>query len=164
MTRSLIDLATLSRIERTTKHARDTVERSFKRLQYCVLTAPDPQLFADIGEEQADRSENLRAAAEAIGDLTHRVLRDLRIMCELTLENGILAPEAQVSLSHIIHASAGDEPVVDLRKQRLLRLPLNSALKILLSELEEMCAEIDGLALSIIDYRTGRGSELALVH
>jgi hypothetical protein len=148
VTKSQIDIGVLSRIEHTTRRARDTVQDSFSQLQDCLFSGGND--YPD--EAELDRSQVLHSVAEAVGDLTRRVLEDLRIMCEITVTNGALTSPAHVALAATLGAiptRSGRGPVIDLRQQRMMRLPLNEALQILLGNLDEMCNEIEDLIAAV---------------
>ncbi len=151
MTRAPIDIGVLHRIENTTRRARDTVQDSFHQLQDCLYSSND---FPD--EARLDRSQVLHSVAEAVGDLTRRVLEDLRIMCEIAVTNGALTSPAHLALAATLGAipsALGRRgPVIDLRQQRMMRLPLNEALQILLGSLDEMCNEIEDL-IAVVTFK-----------
>lgn len=151
MTRASIDVGVLSRIEHTTRRARDTVQDSFHQLQDCLYSDNDCP-----DEAQLDRREVLHSVAAAVGDLTHRVLKDLRIMCEIAVTNGALTSPAHMALaatlSDMPFAKGRRGPVIDLRQQRMMRLPLNEALQILLGNLDEMCNEIEDL-IAVVTFK-----------
>jgi hypothetical protein len=162
MTRASIDVGVMSRIERTTRRARDTVQNSFTRLQDCLCSS-----YNDYPDDaQLERRQVLHAAAEAVGDLTRRVLEDLRIMCEIAVTNGALTSPAHLALAATLSdmptAMGRRGPVIDLRQQRMMRLPLNEALQILLGNLDEMCNEIEDL-IAVMTFKpvaavAGRGA------
>jgi hypothetical protein len=149
VTKVHIDVGLLSRIEHTTRRARDTVQDSFNQLQDCLYSGSND--YPD--EAQLDRSQVLHSVAEAVGDLTRRVLEDLRIMCEIAVTNGALTSPAHVALAATLRAmptaSGRQGPVIDLRQRRMMRLPLNDALQILLGNLDEMCNEIEDLVAAV---------------
>jgi hypothetical protein len=149
MARAIIDLDMLDRIERTALRAQATVQMSYQRLQLCLVDYRASEGAGIHAGIEAVRCNLLRAVADAVNTLTRRVLETLRDMCEIALANGALVRPAQQVLTAALSEAPGGSPVIALRKQRLLRLPVDAALAILVTELEEMCAEIDNLVASV---------------
>lgn len=141
MSKTQIDMATLIRIERTAGLVRSVVEQTFAHLRIHTRPGGDPDAWR---EHAAAPGEHLEGATAAVAMLASHVLGSLFIMCELITQNSNPTPEIRAKFAHILSRRAVDHgPVVDLRLQRLLRLPINEALDIVLEDLEIGCAEIN---------------------
>ncbi|MDY0872094.1 hypothetical protein [Dongia rigui] len=154
MTRSQINLETMVRIDQTAGLVRNTVQQSFKRLQYCVLADPPPGMGGDRGLPPSRQIELLNASAEAIIRLSKQLLSNLFCMCELISRHSDSTLDVQARFAHILRRrpAVDNHDVIDLQMRRLLRLPINQALEIVLGDLEAACAEINERVHSVSDF------------
>lgn len=156
MTSSRIEPATLVRLERAAGLVRSTVQQTFVRLQCYLLTAPDLDMLEERGLSFDRHKEHLDASTQAITLLAKEVLSNLFFMCELITQNSNPPAEVRERFANILRKrpDTGSEAVIDLRTQRLLRLPINHALEIILGDLESSCAEINKRVYSVVDRHT----------
>jgi hypothetical protein len=155
MTKSQINLETMVRIDRTAGLVRNTVQQSFVRLQHCMLADSAPGFQEDRGQLGKPGMENFYASADAINDMAKQLLGNLFCMCELITQHSDPSPAVRARFAHILRRrpSVENRDVVDLHMRRLLRLPINEALEIVLGDLEASCNEINNRVYALIDRR-----------
>lgn len=147
MPKAHIELATLIRIERTAGLVRSMVEQTFAHLQFHLLSSADPKVLKELS---APMDDQLDGATTAVSRLATQVLGSLFTMCDLITQNSNPTPEVRARFAHILSRRPAEQnPIVDLRLQRLLRLPIDQALEIVLRDLEAGCAEINKRVSSI---------------
>ena len=148
MTKAMIDVFVLSRIERTALRVRETVQGSYERLLSSVDGTAALDRVGSPAKADVSCGEFVGAVADAVRHLSERLLADLRLLCEVTLANGVIADSAHMALMKALPPHNADD-IVDLRRQRLLRMPVEQALKIVSAELEEMCDEVNDLMATL---------------
>lgn len=148
MTKAMIDVFVLSRVERTAQRVRETVQGSYERLQSSIDGNAAVENVLTPAKSDTARSEIVGAVADAVRHLSERLLADLRILCEVTLANGVIANSAHIALASALPPPRPDD-IVDLRRQRLLRMPVDQAMKIVSAEMEGMCDEVNDLMATL---------------
>jgi hypothetical protein len=143
------------RIDRTAGLVRNTVQHSFVRLQHCMLVDSAPGFQEDRGQLGKPPLENFYASADAINDMAKQLLSNLFCMCELITQHSDPSPDVRARFAHILRRrpSVESRGVVDLHMRRLLRLPINQALEMVLGDLEASCEEINKRVSTLVDHR-----------
>lgn len=134
-----IDIQTLARLKCTAARAMETSINSYQRL---LVSAASQQHIA--------------RASEDVSCLTVRIAEDLLFLCQLAIGAGIMRGDLRQKLAKVI-ADEGAHPVhkpIDLRQQRIRRLPTAEGLHLVMDSLQTMCDQVDML---IAELEAGGG-------
>lgn len=157
----LIRPEVLSRLRDISLRADAASQATYARLQNQLAAMRSRHMMARLhgSGAAACRAETklFTAISDAVDTLTIRVRHELVLLCQVALTNGVLTPDAYEKLAGAFGPQVSSQPdVLDLRQQRLLRLPVNEALCVITTGLEEMCNQIDNL----LAFLESQGGEL----
>ncbi len=155
----LIKPEVLSRLRDISLRANAASQASYQRLQNQLAVMRSRHLMARMNGNSVTTCRSgaklFTAISDAVDTLTVRIRHELGLLCQVALTNGILTADAYGKLAGAFGPQASSQPgVLDLRQQRLLRLPVNEALRVITTGLEEMCNQIDNL-LAFLEGQNG---------
>ena len=156
----LIKPEVLSRLRDISLRANAASQASYQRLQNQLALMRSRHLMARMhgsGAEACQSETRLFAAISyAVFCLKKKKRHELVLLCQVALTNGVLTSDAYEKLAGAFGTRVSSQPgVLDLREQRLLRLPVNEALRVIATGLEEMCNQSDNL----LAFLEGQGGE-----
>lgn len=137
-----IDIETLARLKCTAARAMETSIGSYRRL---LLSAAPQQQIA--------------RASEDVSRLTVRIAEELLFLCQLSIGAGIMRGDLRQKLAQAV-ANQDAHPVhkpIDLRQQRIRRLPTAEALHLVMDGLQSMCDQVDAL-IAVLEANSGKAA------
>ena len=140
-------VATLDRLKVTAARANRISIDSYQSLQDFARSLPAPAVEGQQ-EAQADveRAWFFAAISREVAGLTVRISDELMFLCSMTIGSGIIRGDLRQKLVKALdsYRPLPGQPV-DLRQQRLRRLPIDEALNHIMNNLDLMCSQVDAL-------------------
>jgi hypothetical protein len=90
-------------------------------------------------------------ASAEVASLTVELSQEMIFLSRLTLTDTTLTPAVRQVLTHFVGPAGEDFPAaIDFRQQRIRRMPLDDALNLVMSNIENMCERIGGLVRNLV--------------
>ena len=141
-------VATLNRLKVTASRANRISIDSYQSLQDFARTMPTPSVAEGQLDAQADvdRAWFFASISREVAGLTVRISDELMFLCSMAIASGIIRGDLRQKLAKALdsYRPLPGHPV-DLRQQRLRRLPIDEALGLIMDNLDLMCNQVDAL-------------------
>ncbi|WP_374652427.1 hypothetical protein [Dongia sp.] len=145
-----IDRDTLVRLRITAARAMETSLDSYRRLMENGRASPPP-------ETPYGHAPLFAAIAEEVSRLTMSIADELLFLCRLSISAGIMHGDVRRKLADMLGGTIRDpRQPVDLRRQRIRRMPAGDGLHIVMDSLDSMCDQVDALIASLPAGGDGR--------
>nr|WP_298685535.1 hypothetical protein [uncultured Dongia sp.] len=151
--------ATLVRLKVSAIRANRTVRGAFARLRELD---PSKEMAAwvigarlgDIDQAYVGRARLFTSVSKEVAERTALVADELLFLCSLTVSVGLAGGHLRRQLAAALEqTSVREGSLVNLRQQRIRRLPINEALECVLNTLDQICDQIDALLLTLAESK-----------
>ncbi len=149
-----VDVETLVRLKVTAARAMETSLDSYQRLIAAAAIyrpdATDRSPDGSDGRDEGNRTIFFAAISNEVARLTVSIAEELLFLCNLSIAAGVMRGDVRQKLAQVINdEQRPGSGAINLRQQRIRRLPAQEGLHLVMDSLQTMCDQVDSLIGSL---------------